>query len=304
MTEDEARAELLRRLKDLDYRFITVTPATHATVLSRPSSAKLSLRDIFGWNRSFAASDLSPDMLQLLAAADALEQRAGMFRSKLRVASLGSDLLLHSRFPTDDADAVFFGPDTYRFARFIEQQLRRLGDAQWLVDMGAGTGAGAIAAARTRQFGRITMVDVNQQALRLAAINSSLAGIAAETLLADALPGGADLIIANPPYMMDASRRSYRDGGNLLGGAVALDWIRQFLAHSAPGASMLLYTGAAVVDGQAPLVDQLASDCAQARASLEWDEIDPDVFGDELDRPQYGTAERIAVIGAVVRSPA
>jgi len=302
VTADEARAELLRRLKTLGYRFIAVTPTTHATVLARRPPATLSLRDIFGWNRPFAGSDLSPPLLALLDAGDALDSRDGMFRSKLRVASLGGDLLLHGGFPTDDVDAVFFGPDTYRFARFIEQQLPRIGAADWLVDMGAGCGAGAIAAARLRPFGKITMVDINDGALRLAAINASVADVRAETMQADALPGGADLIIANPPYMIDASGRSYRDGGDLLGGAVALAWTRQFLGQPAPGATMLLYTGAAVVGGQAPLLDRLARECANVGASLEWDEIDPDVFGNELERPQYGAVDRIAVIGAIITS--
>jgi hypothetical protein len=32
-------------------------------------------------------------------------------------------LFVHSSFPTEKSDAVFFGPDTYRFARFIDSTI-------------------------------------------------------------------------------------------------------------------------------------------------------------------------------------
>lgn len=238
--------------------------------------------------------------MALLGDADALEAVAGGFRSRVRIASLGDDLLLHGAFPTDSPDAVFFGPDTYRFARFIEQRLANFGDAEWLVDMGAGSGAGAIAAARARAFKRVTLVDVNPAALSLAAINAAAAQVPVEAMLSDAVPRRAQLVIANPPYMIDALGRAYRDGGDLLGGEVSLRWIKQALAGLAPGGTVLLYTGAAYSDGRSPLLDALAAACAEAGASLELEEIDPDVFGDELDRPGYANVERIAAVGASI----
>lgn len=301
MTPEDALAELLRNLKAARYQFITVTPATHATVVARRLDRPPGLRDIFGWNRQFEQCDLSPELFALLNAGDALERSDGKLRSKVRVATLGDDLLLHSAFPTDDGDSVFFGPDTYRFARLIEEQLPRLSEAQWLVDMGAGSGAGAIAAARLQEFRKTTLVDVNASALKLAAINAAAAGVAVETLRSDSVPDGADLIIANPPYVIDAAGRAYRDGGSLLGGAIALDWARQAIACLAPGGAMVLYTGAAYADGQAPLLDQLVRACSAAGASLAVSEIDPDVFGDELDQPQYAQVERIAAVSAVIQ---
>jgi hypothetical protein len=104
-------------------------------------------------------------------------------------------------------------------------------------------------------------------------------------------------VIANPPYMIDPARRSYRDGGDLHGGAVALDWAKQALAS---GSTMLLYTGAAIVRGASPLIEALHEACSSAGASLDVEEIDPDVFGDELEQPAYAEVERIAVIGAVI----
>lgn len=297
----KALAELLRYLKAASYDFVAVTPATHARVLSRPAPKHSTLRDIFGWNRAFDPSALSPGILDLLRAADAVGWEGGKLRSKVRVASLADELLLHSAFPTDDAHSVFFGPDSYRFTHFVQQQLLRLGPAKWLIDMGAGSGAGAIASAKVAKFEKITMIDTNVAALDFASNNAQGASVKAETLLSDAIPGGADVVIANPPYMMDSAGRSYRDGGDLLGGAVALNWTRQAIARLAPGGAMLLYTGAAYVDGYSPLLTNLATACSEARFTLELSEIDPDVFGEELDQPHYGTVERIAAVGAVIR---
>ena len=64
---------------------------------------------------------------------------------------------------------------------------------------------------------------------------------------------------------------------------------------------MLLYTGAAVVRGTSPLLDALSKLCSSANASLSVTEIDPDVFGEELDKPRYADVERIAVFGLEIR---
>jgi methylase of polypeptide subunit release factors len=301
---DEAALEaLLHRLKALAYRFVTVTPATHQRVLARDWSGPATLRDIFGWSRRFAEVDLDPALLALLEAGVALERNADGLRSRVRATSLGGDIFLHSAFPTDAPDAVFFGPDTYRFARFLRDEMARLPTPRWIVDMGAGSGAGGISASREAPRARITLLDVNPAALRLARVNAAAAGVAAEIEQADRLPHGADLVIANPPYMIDSKKRDYRHGGDLLGGAVALDWARHALAALAPGGSMLLYTGAAATGGRLPLVEALHEACAGAGARLDVEEIDPDVFGEELDEPAYRDVERIAAIGARFTMP-
>jgi methylase of polypeptide subunit release factors len=301
VTSEEALDELLRYLKAADYQFKAVTPATHAIVLARPANRPLSLRDIFGWNRPFEEADISPKLLSLLRDARMLDQQDGMLRSNIRVASLDDDLLLHSAFPTDDKASVFFGPDTYRFIRFLRQHLPRHDRRGWLIDMGAGSGAGAIAAARARAWSRVTLVDSNPAALDLAAVNARVAGIEVETLSSEALPEGADLVIGNPPYLMDPAGRSYRDGGELWGGAVALDWVSQGLRTLAPNGLILLYTGVAYVNGEAPLLGRLEMACSTGSAAFAYEEIDPDVFGDELARKPYQSVERIAAVGIVIR---
>lgn len=298
MSDNAALLELLHFLRSHSYCFTAVTPATHATVLARPAPQPPGLRDIFGWSRPFERQDLEPALLALLERAGAVESTEdGRLRSRVRVASLGDDLFVHSAFPTDEVDAVFFGPDTYRFVRFVEHHLPMSGSPRRIVDMGAGTGAGGIAMARRFRDARITLVDVNRHALRYAQVNASAAGLEIENLQSGRVPDNFDLLIGNAPYLMDASGRAYRDGGELLGGAVSLDWIRQGLERLGCGRMMLLYTAAAYVDGQAPLLSAIREECREAGASLTIEEIDPDVFGEELRAPRYDAVERIAAVG-------
>ena len=304
VSESEPLLQLLRALHQRRYVFVAITPATHARVLSRGIAGPPTLRDIFGWNRTFTAADLDPRLLALLDAADALEIADGRLRSKVRVGSVGGSLFLHSSYPTEQSDSVFLGPDTYRFIAFVRRQMTLRGAHPSVVDMGAGAGVGGILVARSAPGSRVTLVDINPSALKLARINAAFAGAQLETVMGDTMPQGADLVIANPPYMIDASKRAYRDGGELLGGGVALDWVRQALASMAPGGTMLLYTGAAYEQGRAPLLEALQEACTRKRARLVIDELDPDVFGEELDNSAYATVERIAVVGAIITKAA
>jgi hypothetical protein len=301
VSRDEALVELLRLLKASDYRFSAVTPATHARILARPCDQP-DLRDIFGWNRPFREDDLPRPFLDCLDRSGMLERTGDQCRTRLRVASLGANLFIHSGYPTTAADAVFFGPDTYRFVHFIDRRLAGLRPSPAsIVDMGAGSGAGAIVAAMRVPNARVTAVDINPEALGFAAVNAEAAGVRIELVRGSKIPDGTDLVVANPPYIMDQRGRAYRDGGGLLGGEVALDWTRQALEAVAPGGTMLLYTGASVTEGRAPLVEEIRKLCSAASADLEIEETDPDVFGEELDQPAYADVERIAVICATVR---
>jgi methylase of polypeptide subunit release factors len=301
MNRADALLQLLRTLAEHDYRFTTVTPATHARVLARPAPAAPTLADVFGWNRPFRADQLPADVLDLLRRADALTDGDDGLRSGLRVASLGRNLFLHSAFPTEAGDAVFFGPDTYRFAAVAARQWPR--SAASVVDMGAGSGAGGIVAARLAPSASITLVDSNGAALELAAVNAAAAGVAVTLRKDREIPPGADLVLANPPYMIDGRRRSYRDGGALLGGEVSRAWAAQAVERLVPGGTLLLYTGAAYIGGNSPLVAALEALVRDTGATLAIEELDPDVFGEELDQPGYENVERIAAIGAVLRTP-
>lgn len=299
MNGEEPLHQLLRELKARRYNFTAVTPATHARVLARPFDGQADLRDIFGWSRPFQVDAIDGDIVHLLEQANALDAEGHWLRSKVRVASLDGELFLHSAYPTDAADAVFFGPDTYRFAAFIRQHRDLLRRYDHFVDMGAGSGAGGILVAKWLNPKRVSLVDTNPLALRMAAINAAAAGVSVEPVEGDKIPN-ADAVIANPPYIMDPAHRVYRDGGYLFGGAVALDWVKQGLRKLSPGGIFLLYTGAAYVAGAAPLMSAFEAGCLQAGASLTWQEIDPDVFGEELAEPAYRHVERIAAVAAII----
>ncbi len=296
-----ALAALLDALKARDYRFITPTPATHARVVARETKqiAK-DLRDVFGWSLAFAPELIDPDLMTLLRDADVLEHRGAQLRSLVRVSELHGMLFLHSAFPSTRSDSVFFGPDSYRFADFLHETLPAMAPRAHVVDIGAGAGVGGIVAARALGGAAVTLTDINPAALDLARANCLHAGVKADLIECDTLAGvtrEADVIIANPPYIADPAHRAYRDGGGLYGGAVSIRWAADAARRLQPRGVFVLYTGAAVIDGEhvlrAPLLEAL-SDCDVLHG-----EIDPDVFGEELDRDDYKDVERIAVIGVV-----
>jgi len=66
---------------------------------------------------------------------------------------------------------VFFGPDSYRFVRFLQQHWPV--GVRHIVDLGAGSGAGGIAAAKLAPGSRVTLVDTNGRALALARVNAA-----------------------------------------------------------------------------------------------------------------------------------
>ncbi len=294
-------AELARR----EYRFITATPETHRLVNERRLEPARSLRDVFGWNRPFSPDILTPDLFQVLQAARACQPlEDGYWRATLRVSSVGHLLFAHSAFPTTEADAVFFGPDSYRFARAIRQLAAT---ATRAVDVGCGTGVGGIVLAHHGSLGSpVVLADVNERALELSRVNAALAQVPAEVLHSDVLQGvdgRVDLIVSNPPYLVDPSERAYRHGGGAHGEALARRIVRESLARldRDGGGSLLLYTGVAIVDGDDPFLASIREDLRQVGATFSYEEIDPDIFGSELRETAYEDAERIAAVLLHVR---
>ena len=134
--------------------------------------------------------------------------------------------------------------------------------------MGAGAGVGGIVAARMLAGASALLVDSNPEALRLARINAAAAGIAVETILGaslDAVPGDLELVIANPPFIMDEGGPAYRDGGAMLGAQLSHDWALAAARRLRPGGRMLLYTGSAIVDGRDGLRQALTARPRPAR---------------------------------------
>lgn len=302
---DQALLALLEALAGAGYRFVTVTPETHRRVLERDTGRiARDLRDVFGWNLPFEP-DLVPPAIRELLEQNALVSNEGpLWRSRVRVASVGDRLFLHSAYPTDDSDAVFFGPDSYRYVRFLEAELPRLASARNLVDIGSGSGVGAIAASSFLHGARLIATDVNPLALRYARINALHAGVALQTVETSSLEGvegPVDLVIANPPFVADPSRRLYRDGGDMHGARLSLDWTLDAARRIERGGAVLLYTGSAIVDGNDALREALAEQLPSLGCGFEHSEIDPDIFGELVEQPGYGPVERIAAVGAVIR---
>lgn len=297
---------LLGRLRDLDYDFVTPTPATHERVRRRrPAGRADALRDIFGWSRPFTPELLEPDMLDLARRAGIVRAGRDGLRLEVRVSSLDGRLHLHSA-PTEDRDAVFLGPDSYRFARFLRRELEArpaLGEA---LDVGVGAGAGALTLAACCPAARVLATDVNPRALELARVNIAHAALPVELIETSGLPkepARFEVIAANPPYIAGEGGRTYRDGGDQLGAALALDWVRTGVRRLQPGGRFLLYTGSAIVDGRDGVHTALAELAEAGGLDLAYDEMDPDVFGGLLRQDAYRDVERIAAIGAVLTAP-
>ena len=300
--QDLALLALGECLQREGYRYSTVTPATHAKVNARNDNAwAKSLEGVFGWNRPFKASLLTRDIVALMQEAGVVATRGDTMRSLGRASTVGDVLFFHSAYPTDDANAVFFGPDSYRFVsafqHFIDLSFKPVYRA---IDIGCGAGPGAITAALTLPEADVLGVDINRRALRLAKVNAILAGAHNARFLysdvLDAVEGQFDLIMANPPYLNDAKQRAYRNGGGQFGTALSLAIVKSALRHLTPDGTLLLYTGAAIVEG----VDtfRMEADAVLRDKGFRYDyrEIDPDVFGEELIQPAYERVERIAAV--------
>jgi len=299
----KALVALGRRLGRMGYRFTTVTPATQLLVNGRSGNGEAqSLRDVFGWSRPFLPDLLPPDLLELMQAANVLERNTtgGSWRSTVRFSTIEGELFVHSAFPTASRDAVFFGPDS---VRFVNEILRNCTPVPRVVDIGCGTGVGGIMLAR-HGFCRseLVLADINPQALRFAEVNAELARVEARVVHSDVLydvDGEIDLIIANPPYLRDEQHRWYRDGAGEYGEGIGARMVREGLLrlHENPrGGAMLLYTGAAIVGGVDTFLGAIIDDLRNAGARYVYNELDPDVFSEELARPAYENTERIAAV--------
>lgn len=287
-----------RALGRAGYHFVTPTPETHRRNLARHDEAR-DLRDVFGWSRKFAPALLPAELRALLERADAISDEGAFCRARVRFSSLFGELYAHSAYPTTASDAVFFGPDTYRFCRFVAGACP---PSRYVVDVGSGSGAGGLVAARAAGAERCVLVDVNDRALALSEVNARLQGRATFCLKSDvlaAISDAPDLIVANPPYMRDRGARVYRDGGGRFGEALSVRIVREALARLARGGTLLLYTGAPIVDGRDVFFAAIAP--MLTGLSHGYEELDPDVFGEELEQPGYEEVERIAAVGLTVK---
>lgn len=303
--ERGALLELLEQLRAIDYEFVTSTPSSHARVVGRSEKRRArTLRDVLGWSLPFAPEVVPAPILELLHRAGVVAHADdGQMRATIRVSKVRESLFIHSAYPTESVDAVFLGPDSYRFANFIKDRMGRLPDGARILDYGAGAGVGGISAAWGLRDARLTLADINPKALFLASINAEAAGVGFETVQvkrpAD-LHDDFDLIVTHPPFMIDRDRRFYRDGGDLYGGQLSLDWVIDAMTMLRQGGKLVLHTGVSIVDGRDVFFDALRRQVPPEEWNLDYLELDPDIFGEELEQPAYAEVERIAAVGLVL----
>jgi len=290
-----------RELKFLKYNFTTVTPETHRLYIKQnlPMNKKNILRDLLGWSLEVPHDYLSSSLLDLLTAAQVLEvgDKPGHVRSTLRASTLEAQLFWHSAYPTTQADSVFFGPDSYRFVRFLKSKIHK---ARHIVDLGCGTGVGGLTL--QDRASEITLSDINESALSLAKANSEInlcknVTIVKRHFLRHVSPG-ADWVIANPPFIMDDCKRAYRDGGGEFGSELSIQMVKNAMEYLEPGGRLAMYTGACVVNGEDRVLKALRLTLKDL-AQFNYEEIDPDIFGEELSSPSFKGVERIAAVGIV-----
>jgi methylase of polypeptide subunit release factors len=260
------------------------------------------MRDVFGWSRPFEPTILPPELFDSMRRANACEPipSSDLWQPLVRFSSRGELLFAHSPFPTDAQDAVFFGPDSYRFVRALEQHAA---SAERIVDVGCGSGVGGIAlCSRGVSRAPVVLADINAEALRFADVNAQLASVPAELVQSDVLSqvaGRYDLVVANPPYLRDAAHRTYRDGGGRYGEQLAVRITREAidrLRAMPQGGRLLLYTGAAIVDGNDTFMEAVSDELSRTGVGYQYEELDPDVFPEELEMPAYANVERIAAV--------
>jgi release factor glutamine methyltransferase len=172
-----------------------------------------------------------------------------------------------------------------------------------VVDVGCGAGVGGIALARSGVgAGPVVLADINAEALCFAHVNAELAGVAAEIVETDILNGVDglfDLIVCNPPYIKDRDARTYRDGGGVHGEQLGAEIVQQSVARLASmptGGTLLMYTGSAVVDGVDTFFASVRESLQPENLAVFYEELDPDVFSDELECTAYADVERIAAV--------
>ena len=289
-------------LREQGYKFTTVTPLTQARVNSRPVNQwACDLAGVFGWSRPFRHGVLPDRMVGLMRDAGCIEQLADGWRSLLRATTHREHFFFHSAYPTTAADSVFFGPDTVRFVDAIHRFLASFEPSiEFAADIGCGAGPGGLAIATARPGSQVWNVDINQRALMLARVNARINGCpnvhTKFSDLAHQLDGRFDLIVSNPPYLIDPGERAYRHGGGMLGEGLSVKILEEAIGRLSPQGTLLLYTGAAIVNGRDNFREVCIEKLRGRPYNFSYCELDPDVFGEELETPAYESADRIAAV--------
>lgn len=301
----EALLGILAELAQEGYDFTAPTPSTHARVVARPDRRiGRTVVDLLGWSLPCLPDELSPAIIEPLERAALLERRPdGLVMARVRVSRVFHGLFVHSAYPTDAPDSVFLGPDSHRFADYVLRHCDGVAAPARVLDYGAGAGVGGITAGLHLPDATLTLADVNPKALLYASVNAQFAGIEHGTCLAGTpseVQGEFDVIVSHPPFMMDRGRRTYRDGGDLYGGRLSVDWTIASLPKLAPGGRFIMHTGVSIVQGRDLVREALRMRMPVQGYAYEYQVLDTDIFGDELEQEAYAEVDRIAAVGICV----
>ena len=300
---------LADHLRANHYEFVTITPESHRAVLARDFDlSQANLRDIFGWNRPFKQGCINHNILLSAQEASIFSQHSEGWKSNIRFSTLENHLFMHSAYPTTDEDTVFFGPDSYRYARLIKQTVASMTKKRRnkVIDIGTGSGVGGVvlASALQHQYESLLLTDINPKALEYAKINVAInQAPRVECCISDlyeSVTAPFDVIVSNPPYLVDSSERAYRHGGGEYGSLLSTRIVLEGLPLLADDGVMMLYTASPIVDGNDLFLDSIKQIFSDKNYSVVYEEIDGDVFGEELSTLAYRQVDRIAVVSLVV----
>lgn len=331
-THDEATTiaalvELGRELMRQNYSWVCPSIETQTLVNGRFTNRRaLGLTDLFGWNRvgtfDTLARQLPAGLIESLCEAGVLQITDGeSVRSRVRFSSFADTLLVHSALPAHADQDVVVGPDTQRFGSFVAREL--LGPSApsasptrpfTLVDLGCGSGAAGILAARMwaamagERPTRVLLIDQNPRALRFSEVNARLANLSHfECRRSDLLGAVTEpplLVLANPPGLINRQRRTSQHGGGELGTGPAVRIVDECLDRLLPGGTLMMCAVAPIVRGVDILLRSVEPRIMRTRAArpatLRYQVLEVDVSAHQLALPEYAEVDRLALVGLTV----
>lgn len=322
-----ALVDLGRELLRQDYAWICPSPETQAMVNGRFANRRAhNLTDLFGWNREGTVDTLGQQLpahlIEVLCDAGVLQVTDGeTVRSRVRFSSFSDTLLAHSAWPAQESDAVLVGPETQRFGAFITRELQGplapLATAArpfTLVDLGCGSGAAGILAARLVNSvngaapTRVLLTDRHTRSLRFAEVNARLAHLPHfDCRHSDVLAAVSEppmLVLANAPGLIDPQRRSQFHGDGEYGMGQALRIVDECLDRLLPGGTLLMCAVAPVVRGvdllRKCVEPRMARASTSRRAQMRYEVLEADVPCPQMAHPALAEVDRFALVGLTV----
>jgi len=235
---------------------------------------------------------------------------------RIRVSDLypqgkGPNYYVHSPWPTTEVDSVFFGPDSYRYTRYMSSLTHRIPECRIAIDMCTGAGVGAIHLAKSFPNARVWGLDINPKALAFARINAAhtcpeISSHRLQMLYSDAytavhneLKGKVDVIAIDPPFIAD-DERTYAQGG-YLGIEFTIDMFKKSRDLLRVGGEIWCHMAAPITfDGRDAFREAIEE--LPGWQIADYEVIDVDIFGNEMENIKtYPEIGHLASIGLVFK---